>query len=82
MRGLIDFDAFSILLVDEEQKALRHRFSIRYDQLVNIDNIPLGKGVTGAAAESKEPVLVHDTSADPRYIASHPGVRSEVASGR
>src|SRR6202171_6395633 len=79
VRGLINFDAFSILLVDEEQKVLRHRFSIRYDQLVNIDNIPLGKGVTGAAAESREAVRVQDTSKDPRYIASHPGIRSEVA---
>jgi sigma-B regulation protein RsbU (phosphoserine phosphatase) len=79
VHGLIHFDAFSILLVDEEQKALRHRFSIRYDQLVNIDNIPLGKGITGAAAESRETVRVNDTTADPRYIASHPGLRSEVA---
>src|SRR5207249_303266 len=79
VRGLIHFDAFSILLVDEEQKALRHRFSIRYDTLVDIDNIPLGKGITGAAAESREVIRVHDTSADPRYIASHPGLRSEVA---
>src|SRR3984893_3955544 len=79
VRGLINFDAFSILLVDEEQKALRHRFSIRYDQLVNIDNIPLGKGVTGAAAESREAVRVQDTSKDPRYIASHPGLPSVAA---
>ena len=79
VHGLIHFDAFSILLVDEGQKALRHRFSIRYDKLVDIDNIPLGKGITGAAAESRETIRVHDTSADPRYIASHPGLRSEVA---
>ena len=50
--GLINYDAFSILLVDAEQKALRHRFSLRYDERVNIDNIPLGKGITGAAATS------------------------------
>jgi len=79
VRNLIHFDAFSILLVDEAQKALRHRFSIRYDQSVNIDNIPLGKGITGAAAESRETIRVDDTNADPRYIASHPGLRSEVA---
>jgi sigma-B regulation protein RsbU (phosphoserine phosphatase) len=79
VRGLIHFDAFSILLVDQEQKALRHRFSIRYDELVNIDNIPLGKGITGAAAESREVIKVDDTSKDPRYIASHPGIHSEVA---
>jgi sigma-B regulation protein RsbU (phosphoserine phosphatase) len=79
MRALINYDAFSILLVDAEARALRHRFSIRYDQRVNIDIIPLGKGITGAAATSREVVRVHDTTKDPRYIASHPDIRSEVA---
>jgi sigma-B regulation protein RsbU (phosphoserine phosphatase) len=79
VRGLINYDAFSILLVDAPNAVLRHRFSIRYDERVNIDNVPLGKGITGAAAESREPVRVHDTAADPRYIASHPDIRSEVA---
>ena len=76
MHDLINYDAFSILLVDHEAKALRHLFSIRYDQRVNIDNVPLGKGITGAAAESREVVRVHDTAKDPRYIASHPDIRS------
>ncbi len=79
MRELISYDAFSILSVDHEAKALRHLFSIRYDQRVNIDNVPLGKGLTGAAAESREVVRVADTAQDPRYIASHPDIRSEVA---
>jgi sigma-B regulation protein RsbU (phosphoserine phosphatase) len=79
MRDLINYDAFSILEVDHNAKALRHLFSIRYDQRVNIDNVPLGKGITGAAAESREVVRVHDTAKDPRYIASHPDIRSEVA---
>ncbi len=79
VRGLINYDAFSILLVDAKQQSLRHRFSIRYDQRVNLDNIPLGKGITGAAAASREAIRIHDTTADPRYIASHPGIRSEIA---
>ena len=79
VRELIDYDAFSILSVDREAKALRHLFSIRYDQRVNTDNIPLGKGLTGAAAESREVVRVNDTAKDPRYIASHEDIRSEVA---
>lgn len=79
MRGLIDYDSFSILLVDESARVLRHRFSIRFDKRVDIDNVPLGKGITGAAAESRAVVRVHDTSHDPRYIASHPDIRSEVA---
>jgi sigma-B regulation protein RsbU (phosphoserine phosphatase) len=79
MRELLSYDAFSILLIDHEAKALRHLFSIRYDQRVNIDNVPMGKGLTGAAAESREVVRVNDTAKDPRYIASHPDIRSEVA---
>src|SRR6516164_171613 len=79
MRDLINYDAFSILAVDHQARALRHLFSIRYGERVNIDNVPLGKGITGAAAESREVVRVHDTAKDPRYIASHPDIRSEIA---
>ena len=79
VRELINYDAFSILSMDRDAKALRHLFSIRYDKRVNIDNVPLGKGLTGAAAESRDVVRVHDTAKDPRYIASHPDIRSEVA---
>jgi GAF domain-containing protein len=76
IRALINYDAFSVLLVDADQRVLRHRFSERYDQRVVLDNIPIGKGITGAAAETGETVRVEDTSADPRYIASHPDIRS------
>jgi sigma-B regulation protein RsbU (phosphoserine phosphatase) len=79
VRTMIHYDAFSIFLVDNERKVLRHRFSVRYDKRVNLDNIPLGKGITGAAAESRETVRVLDTAEDPRYIASHPEIRSEMA---
>lgn len=79
VKALIDFDAFSVFLVDEKRAVLSHRFSERYDKRVALDDIPLGKGITGAAAESREPVRVADTQADPRYIPSHPGIRSECA---
>jgi sigma-B regulation protein RsbU (phosphoserine phosphatase) len=79
LRMLIHYDAFSLLLVDAEQKCLRHRFSERYDQRLAPGNIPLGKGITGAAAEQRETIRVDDTTRDPRYIASHPEIRSEVA---
>jgi phosphoserine phosphatase RsbU/P len=79
VRGLIAYDAFSIFLLDEGARALRHQFSIRYDKRVSIDNVPLGKGITGAAVDARQAVRVHDTSTDPRYIASHPDIRSEVA---
>ncbi len=79
VRRLISYDAFSILILDPEGTSLRHRVSIRYDKRVDIDNIPLGKGITGAAATSGEIVRVVDTLSDARYIASHPGIHSEIA---
>jgi len=79
VRNLIDYNAFSILLVDADRKFLRHRFSLRYDERVSIDNIPMGKGITGAAAVGREIVRVHDTAIDPRYIATESGIHSELA---
>lgn len=65
--------------MDEQQRLLRNRFSMRYDQRVDIYNIPLGSGITGAAVDAREPVKVNDTLTDPRDIASHPDIQSEVA---
>ncbi|MEP7354585.1 MAG: SpoIIE family protein phosphatase [Acidobacteriota bacterium] len=79
IRVLINYDALAIFLVDAPNNVLRTRFSVRYDKRVNIDNIPLGKGISGAAFETRQAVRVHDTGADDRYIASHLGIRSELA---
>jgi phosphoserine phosphatase RsbU/P len=79
VRKLVPYDAFSILLVDSEQRVLRHRFSVRYDRRVDADHIPLGQGITGAAAEARATVRVRDTARDPRYIATQPGISSELA---
>jgi phosphoserine phosphatase RsbU/P len=79
VRAIINYDAFSIFLVDAAHGLLRHRFSVRYDQRVKVDHIPLGMGITGAAVESRETIRVIDTAQDSRYISRHPGIRSEIA---
>ncbi len=79
VRLLIPYDSFNILLLDEQAQLLRHRFSYRFDDRTCCDHIPLGKGITGAAVESREIVRVTDTSADSRYIPTHPDIRSEIA---
>ena len=79
VRTLIKYDAFSILLVDPDKKLLRHRFSVRFDQRIDLDNISLGTGITGAAAESRQTIRVLNTMQDPRYIASQPDIHSEMA---
>lgn len=79
VRALINFDAFSVFLVDEERKELHCRFSQRYDERVTVETLQLGDGITGAAALEREPIRVADVTQDPRYIAQHSDVRSEVA---
>jgi phosphoserine phosphatase RsbU/P len=79
VKTLINYDAFSVLLVDNEQKCLRQQFSERYDERMAVETIPLGKGITGLAAEQRETIKVDDTATDPRYIPSYPEIRSEVA---
>jgi sigma-B regulation protein RsbU (phosphoserine phosphatase) len=82
IRSLIRFDSFSILLVDEQRKLLRHRFSNRYDQRSSVDNIPIGKGITGFAAQSREVVRVDDTMADRiRTSAAKSPFRSSCKTG-
>src|SRR6185437_1137907 len=40
IRALISYDAFSVMLVDDALRILRHRFSERYDERASLDNIP------------------------------------------
>ena len=79
IRALINFDAFSIFLVSDDNKLLRCRFSQRYDEKATVQNIEFDKGVTGAAATSRQVIRVGDVTQDPRYIESHSDIRSEVA---
>jgi sigma-B regulation protein RsbU (phosphoserine phosphatase) len=80
LRRLIDFQMFSILLLDSSGEKLQHRFSLRFNENVHVkQEIPLGRGLVGQAAETKQAILVPDVSKDPRYIQSNPETRSELA---
>ncbi|HYA23063.1 MAG TPA: SpoIIE family protein phosphatase [Terriglobales bacterium] len=77
---LIDYQMFSILLIDSSGDKLQHRFSLRFQENIHLKHdIALGQGVVGSAAQHKEAVLVADVSKDPRYIALNPETRSELA---
>jgi sigma-B regulation protein RsbU (phosphoserine phosphatase) len=80
LRRLIDYQMFSILLLDPSGKKLQHRFSLRFNENIHLKHeISLGQGLVGRAAGSKQAVLVPDVSKDPRYIAVNPETRSELA---
>ena len=77
---LIDYQMFSILLLDASGEKLQHRFSLRFQENIQLKHdVPLGKGIVGHAAQHKHAVLVPDVSKDPRYVLSNPETRSELA---
>src|SRR5271155_3027081 len=79
MRRLIDYQMFSILLLDATGEKLQHRFSLRFNENIQLKHeIPLGRGLVGFAAETKQAVLVPDVTKDPRYIEANPETRSEL----
>jgi sigma-B regulation protein RsbU (phosphoserine phosphatase) len=80
VRRLIDYQMFSILLLDSTGEKLQHRFSLRFNENIHLKHeIPFGHGIVGHAAESKNAVLVPDVTKDPRYIETNPETRSELA---
>jgi sigma-B regulation protein RsbU (phosphoserine phosphatase) len=80
VRRLIDYQMFSILLLDTAGEKLQHRFSLRFNENIHLKHeIPLGRGIVGAAAQSQQAVLVPDVTKDSRYIEANPETRSELA---
>jgi sigma-B regulation protein RsbU (phosphoserine phosphatase) len=77
---LIDYQMFSILLLDAAGEKLQHRFSLRFQENIHLKNdIALNQGVVGYAASQRQAVLVPDVKKDPRYIMTNPETRSELA---
>src|SRR6202140_2488100 len=73
LNRLIEYQMFSILLVDQTGEKLQHRFSQRFEERLHLKHdIPMGRGVVGYAAQAKEAVLVPDVAKSDRYIAVDP----------
>jgi len=79
LHRLIDYQMFSILLLDATGTCLQHRFTLRFNEKVRAKGeIELGKGLVGYAAQHRQPVLAADVSKDSRYIEGNPETRSEL----
>jgi phosphoserine phosphatase RsbU/P len=80
LRRLIDYQMFSILLLDSSGEKLQHRFSLRFNENIHLKHeVPLGHGIVGIAAQTCKAVLVPDVKKDPRYVEANPETRSELA---
>ena len=80
LRRIIDFQMFSIWLVDEHELLLENRFALRFGERVHPENkLPLDIGLVGAAIAARRLVRVADVRKDPRYVMINPETRSEMA---
>jgi sigma-B regulation protein RsbU (phosphoserine phosphatase) len=80
VKRVIDYQILSLMLYDEEQKIFRHRIDVKHGQRVQGKlRVAATEGIVGAAATLREPVIVPDVTADPRYLMVNPETRSEMA---
>ncbi len=80
IKRVLDYEFFGVLLLEEGGTHLKHRFAIGYPkELAESLRIPVGQGITGTAAATRQAVRVSDTTQDPRYINAIESVRSELA---
>ena len=80
VRKVIDYEIFAIMLLNEKAQELFIRFQVGHPrEVAERTRIKVGEGVTGLAAQRREPILVGDVRQDPRYISGVPNVRSELA---
>lgn len=79
-KRLINYQIFSILLLDEAENVFRHRVTVKFGQRTQEKfAVPAHEGIVGAAATLRRPVVVPDVNRDPRYLLINPETRSELA---
>lgn len=80
VKRVIDYQILSLMLYDEQQQIFRHRIDVKHGQRVQGRlRMAATEGIVGAAATERQPVVVPDVTADPRYIMVNPETRSELA---
>lgn len=79
VRAVINYRIFAILLLNDRTHELRMRFQIGHTPEVERMRIPIGKGVVGQVALTRQPMLLNDVRQAPAYIEGNPDVRSELA---
>jgi len=78
-KRLIDYHRLGILLADEHAQTFNTVISIKQDERTpEKTTVAFGHGIVGAAAVSRQTVVVPDVSQDPRYLPANPETRSEM----
>src|ERR1035438_7841317 len=77
--AVIPYRIFAILLVNDRTHELRVRFQIGHITQIERLHIPMGRGVVGQVALTRQPVLLNDVTTSETYVEVNPEVRSELA---
>ncbi len=79
LRGLVDYDTFAVLLLDDLGRELCFDFAVGFpDDVVQNWRFGMGQGIVGTAAKNRETISVGDVRTDSRYISATE-IRSELA---
>lgn len=79
VESIIHYKIFAIFLLNDRTHDLRMRFQIGHSPETEKLRFPLGKGIVGQVALTRQPILLNDVTQDDNYIAANPEVRSELA---
>ncbi len=79
VQAVIPYSIFAILLVNDRTRELRVRFQIGHTTKVEQLHVPMGRGVVGQVALTRQPVLLNDVTTSEIYVEVNPEVRSELA---
>ncbi len=79
VRSIIPYRIFAIFLLNDRTNDLRMRFQIGHTPEAARMRFPLGKGVIGQVALTRQPVLINDVTKVEGYISANPNVCSELA---
>jgi sigma-B regulation protein RsbU (phosphoserine phosphatase) len=79
VRAVIDYRIFAILLLNDRTHELRMRFQIGHTPQTERVRVPVGRGVVGQVALTRQSILLNDVSKSDIYVAANPEVRSELA---
>src|ERR1700756_1129323 len=79
VKRVIDYEIFSLLLLNERAQELRFRFQIGHlPEVADRIRVKVGEGVTGRAVKERRTILVDDVYKETQYIEALPRVRSEL----
>jgi phosphoserine phosphatase RsbU/P len=80
IRRIIDFQMFSVWLVNEREHVLENRFATRFGERLSLTvKLPLDQGLCGVAIAERRVLNIPDVRKDSRYHMMNPETRSEMA---